>query len=130
MQECNQCGKCCTKYGGGGLSATKLEVQWWDRTRPDIYAYVRHGNIWMDPVSGKQLEMCPWLRIQPGSNLYTCAIYYDRPEDCKFYPVTIEQMMNDDCEMLQARDLANLKHAQRTLDKIMANSRPSYKQED
>ena len=122
MKNCNQCGKCCTKYGNGGLSATKSEIEWWDYNRPDIYEYVRDGNIWMEPETGKRLKHCPWLRKQ--GDIYTCDIYYQRPDDCKFYPVTIEQMINDECEMLEAKDLNNLKQAQKSLDKLMIDSRP------
>lgn len=124
MKECNQCGKCCIKYGNGGLSASAQEIQWWDNMRPDIYQYTKDGKIWMDPDSGKQLAVCPWLR-QQSNNMYTCDIYFDRPDDCKFYPVTIEQMINDACEMLEPHDLSNQKTAQRTLDNIMSASRPA-----
>ena len=124
MKECNQCGKCCTKYGNGGLSVTASEIELWDIFNPDIYRYVRDRKIWMDPDTGKQLEACPWLRKTPDQNIYTCDIYYDRPDDCKHYPVTIEQMINDECEMLEKKDLVKPKQAQKTLDKIMADSRP------
>jgi len=56
--------------------------------------------------------------------MYICRIYYDRPDDCRYYPVDIEQMLRDGCEMLEARDLAKPKQAQRTLDVLMADSRP------
>ena len=118
MKECNQCGKCCTKYGNGGLSVTDDEIELWDIFKPDIYNYVRDGKIWMDPDTGKQLEACPWLRKVPDQEIYTCDIYYDRPDDCKHYPVTIEQMLNDDCEMLEQQDLSNPKQAQKTLKKV------------
>lgn len=127
MKKCNQCGKCCTKYGNGRLSATTSEIELWDIFNPDIYRYVADGNIWMDPDTGKQLELCPWLRKAPNQNIYTCDIYYDRPDDCKHYPVTIEQMINDECEMLEEKDLAKPKQAQKMLDKLMIDSRPSYK---
>ncbi len=126
MKECNQCGKCCINYSNGGLSASKSEIKFWDTFRPDIYNYVNDGNIWMDPDTGKQLEQCPWLRKQPDKNLYTCDIYFDRPDDCKHYPVTIEQMMKDECEMLEERDLAKPNQAQKKLDKLMADSRPPF----
>jgi Fe-S-cluster containining protein len=58
---------------------------------------------------------------------YVCDIYYDRPDDCKHYPVTIEQMIKDECEMLEPQDLANPKQAQSVLDKLMTNSRPATK---
>ena len=136
MKDCNQCGKCCVKYGNGGLSASTSEVAFWETFRPKISDYVNDGNIWTNPNTGEQLERCPWLRQvpyfdksshdKPSPIKYTCDIYYDRPDDCKHYPVTIEQMVADDCEMIEVRDLDNLKQAQRTLDKLMIDSRPSY----
>lgn len=124
MKKCNQCGKCCTKYSDGGLSASESEISFWDVFRPEIYNYVSDGNIWMDPSTGNQLELCPWLRKRPVHNIYTCDIYYDRPDDCKHYPVTIEQMIEDGCEMIEERDLAKPKQAQKVLDKLMMDSRP------
>lgn len=126
MKECNQCGKCCIKYSNGDLSASEDEIKSWDLFRPDIYNYISNGKIWMDPETGKQLELCPWLRKQPDKNIYTCDIYYDRPNDCKYYPVTIEQMIKDECEMLEDQDLTKPKKAQQTLNKIMADSRPPF----
>ena len=125
MKECNQCGKCCIKYSNGGLSASTSEIEWWDTTRPHIYDYVHEGEIWMDSSTHKPLTLCPWLRKQPN-NIYTCDIYYDRPDDCKFYPVTIEQMIADECEMLEPGDMNNTKRAQKKLDRLMSNSRPAF----
>ena len=79
----------------------------------------------MDPETGRQLTLCPWLRQVPGQQKYTCDIYFDRPDDCKHYPVTIEQMINDDCEMIEVQDLQNPKLAQKKLDKLMIDSRPA-----
>lgn len=78
----------------------------------------------MDPNSGKQLILCPWLRKLPNQNKYICDIYEDRPDDCKYYPTTIKEMIRDECEMLEVHDLANPKQAQKTLDNLMAGSRP------
>ncbi len=124
MKECNSCGKCCIKYSNGDLSASVSDIELWDMMRPDIYKYVRKGEIWFDPVTGKQIELCPWLRKSPD-NKYTCDIYYDRPEDCRHYPVTIEQMVNDECEMLEPKDFKTPSEAQKKLDKIMIDSRPA-----
>ena len=126
MKECNQCGKCCVNYSDGGLSATTGEIESWELYRPDIYRYVNDGKIWMDPDTGVQLKRCPWLKKVTGQNKYTCDIYFDRPDDCKYYPVTIEQMINDECEMLETQDLEKPKQAQKTLDKLMADSRPAF----
>ena len=125
MKDCNQCGKCCTKYSDGGLAATDDEIKLWDLFRPDIASYVSKGNIWMNPVTGEQLTLCPWLRKEPNQSKYTCDIYHDRPDDCKHYPVTIEQMVEDECEMLEPLDLKHPKRAQKKLDILMLDSRPS-----
>ena len=103
VKECNQCGKCCTKYSNGGLSASASEIELWANFRPDIYSYVSDGKIWMSPDTGKPLELCPWLRKLPNQSKYICDIYDDRPDDCKYYPVTIDQMVEDECEMLEAQ---------------------------
>ena len=124
MKDCNQCGKCCTNYGNGGLSATADEIEYWEVFTPHIYRYVNDGKIWMSPDTGQQLSRCPWLRQLPDQDKYICDIYYDRPEDCRHYPVTIEQMVKDECEMLEERDLARPKQAQIFLDELMADSRP------
>jgi len=126
MKQCNQCGKCCTKYSNGGLSASAEEIELWETFRPDIASYVEAGNIWISPDTGNLLELCPWLRKLPDQDKYLCAIYYDRPDDCKSYPVSIAQMARDECEMLEVRDLTDPKRAQITLNEIMAHSRPPY----
>lgn len=124
MKGCNQCGKCCTLYGGGDLAVSDNDVKWWESHRPEIASYVGAGEIWISPVTGKKMLRCPWLRKLPRQNKYVCRIYDDRPDDCKHYPVTIDQMFRDECEMLEPRDLANPRQAQRTLDILMADSRP------
>jgi Fe-S-cluster containining protein len=124
VNDCNQCGKCCTRYGGGGLSVSVSEIEWWETYRPAIFSHVSDGEIWVSPVTGKQMVRCPWLRKLPNQDKYICRIYYDRPDECRHYPVTIDEMIRDGCEMLEDRDLANPKKAQRTLDDLMADSRP------
>ena len=124
VKDCNQCGKCCTHYSDGGLSASDNEIDWWETYRPGIFSYVSGGKIWISPVTGKQMVRCPWLQKLPNQEKYICRIYYDRPDDCKYYPVTVNQMVRDECEMLEARDIANPKQAQMTLDNLMADSRP------
>ena len=131
MKNCNSCGKCCIKYGNGGLSASDADIEGWALFNPEIHTYVRDGNIWMDPVTGALIEYCPWLRKLPATDVkpasYTCEIYFNRPEDCRHYPSTVTEMIGDECEMIEVKDLQDLKRAQRELDKLMADSRPAYK---
>lgn len=125
MKECNLCGKCCIKYSNGGLSVTSGETELWRIFRPDIFEYVRNGIIWISPETGQKLDRCPWLKKLPGEEKYVCDIYLDRPDDCKYYPVTVAQMIDDDCEMLEETDLRGMVNAQKKLDIIMADSRPA-----
>jgi len=124
VKECNQCGKCCKNYSDGGLSASKDDIKFWEIFRPEIYRFVSEEKIWIDPGTGKQIKRCPWLRQLPNQEKYICDIYNDRPEDCKHYPVTINQMVRDECEMLEAHDLDNPTRSQSILDTLMADSRP------
>jgi len=78
----------------------------------------------MDPVSGAQLSTCPWLQKIPDQEAYACAIYHDRPDDCRHYPVSIAEMVRDECEMIELRDLTDERQAQKVLDALMADSRP------
>ena len=126
MKECNQCGKCCIKYSNGGLSVSVAQIDYWDNYRPEIHRYVVEGNIWIDPDTGKQIELCPWLRKVPNQNKYTCDIYNDRPDDCKYYPSTIDEMVIDECEMLEEKDQSNPKLARKALDEIMEDSRSPF----
>ena len=125
MKDCNSCGKCCIHYGDGGLSATADEITAWEIFRPEIAEYVSNGEIWFSPITGEALTHCPWLKKTSDSAVYSCDIYADRPADCKHYPVIVEDMLRDECEMLEPRDVTNIKQAQKTLDKIMIDSRPS-----
>ncbi len=128
MKQCNSCGKCCIKYSNGGLSATKVEIEYWEVFRPEIANYVNNGKIWVDPKTGKNIELCPWLTVvsdEAANQLkVTCDIYHDRPDDCMIYPVSIAEMIKDGCEMLEPKDIKNPRKAQQDLDILMADSRP------
>ena len=129
MKDCNQCGKCCIKYGGSDLSASQEEIDLWEIFNPEIYEYVKNNEIWFDPQSGVRLTTCPFLDIAPkidplSPNKYTCSIYLDRPEDCRHYPSLIAEMVRDECEMIEVIDLAKPSRAQINLDILMQDSRP------
>lgn len=130
MKDCNQCGKCCIKYGDGALAASQEEIDLWEIFNPDIFEYVKDSEIWFDPKTKQPLSRCPFLEIEPkkhpsDKNKYTCSIYLDRPEDCRHYPSRIDEMIRDECEMIEVVDLDNPKAAQKRLDTLMKDSRPS-----
>ncbi len=109
MRACNQCGKCCLKYKGDDWlgSATEADMLFWLMRRPEVLDYVDDmvHNLWTSPVTGKKMQRCPWLRKLPGQQKYTCRIHNVRPEVCRDYPIDIDQMINLECEMLEAGDL-------------------------
>ena len=126
MKACNQCGKCCIKYGDGGIEATVEEIDMWELFRPDIYQYVRDYKLWFDPKTHAPLSQCPFLEKIPKTNptepvKYSCGIYEDRPEDCRLYPSSINEMVRDECEMIETIDLTHPKQAKIAFDKLMAD---------
>ena len=126
MKDCNQCGKCCLKYGGNALFATAQEIEMWELFHPHIYQYVKNNDIWFSPDTGQQLNRCPFLEVEQthGKDKYSCSIYLNRPEDCRHYPTNISEMIRDECEMIEIKDLDDTKKAQSLLDNLMADSRP------
>ena len=129
MKNCNQCGKCCIKYGDGALSATVDEIGIWELFEPHIYQYVKGGEIWFCPDTGVQLNRCPFLEIEAaqGNEKYSCSIYLSRPEDCRHYPSNVLEMIRDECEMIELKDLECMEKSQSILDDLMKESRPRNK---
>jgi Fe-S-cluster containining protein len=130
MKDCNQCGKCCIKYGGEDLAATREEIDLWEIFNPEIFKYIKNDELWFDPQTGTKLTRCPFLDLVPKKlptepHKYTCRIYFNRPEDCRHYPSLIPEMIRDECEMIEVIDLESPKRAQEKLDKLMQDSRPA-----
>jgi Fe-S-cluster containining protein len=127
LKDCNQCGKCCIKYGDGGIEASDEDIEMWEVFRPHIHQYVKKGKLWFSPETGEQLTQCPFLEKMPNQQSseqvkYTCAIYEDRPEDCRDYPSNINEMVRDECEMIEVIDLTHPKQAQVKLNKLMTRT--------
>ena len=86
---------------------------------------MRNGQIWADPENGAPLAQCPWLEALPAESQdapprYQCQIYHDRPQDCRDYPVNLNQMVADVCEMIEVRDLDNPAQAERALARLLS----------
>ncbi len=127
MRACTQCGKCCIKYGDAGLgSASDEEIRMWRRYRPDVLRYTDAlGDLWLSPTTGEEMPRCPWLRKLPRQEKYICRIHELRPDCCHGYPVNIDQMLRDGCEMLEPGDLdRSLEDLQRDLQALRGSSDP------
>jgi len=122
VKDCNACGKCCVKYGGHGLSISQSEINDWDEAAPELLDYIQKNEIWFDPKTKQPFDQCPWLIPGPTPNVFHCKIYHNRPDDCRYYPSSLEEMIRDDCEMVEAKDLKNPKKAQQDLELIMKDS--------
>lgn len=104
---CTRCGKCClNEHYMMTLTATAQDVARWRREgQEDILRYVaRVGpglhDLWVD--DGIELSRCPFLRKNRGVATYRCTIHETRPEACRSYPVSYEQMVADECEIIDA----------------------------
>ena len=105
------------------MSASQAEIDYWQEHRPDIYRYVSNGEIWADPDSGVVLERCPFLYTDAAGRKLLCKIYNQRPDDCRFYPSTVDEMVSDGCEMIELKDLRNPRRAKKDLEELMSDSR-------
>ena len=47
---------------------------------------------------------------------FSCDIYFGRPKNCRVYHVRVSNMINDECEMLEPKNLPNVQQAQETRD--------------
>ncbi len=109
MRACTQCGKCCLKYEGDNWlgSATEADMLLWLIRAPEVLDYVggNRYDLWVSPEPGKEMQRCPWLDKLPSQETYECRIHDVRPEVCRDFPIDIDQMIDLDCEMLEAGDL-------------------------
>lgn len=109
MKPCNGCGKCCLKYGkGSGLGCASENDLARLRDRPDIVSWIYPFplDLWVSPATGEETTKCPWLKKLSNRESYKCRIHDVRPDVCRNYPVNIEQMVEDGCEMLEQEDLS------------------------
>jgi len=95
--KCRQCGHCCLAlYDAFTTCATDEDVSMWEREgRKDILEWVDpiaicEGeavyDIWINPITGEDVEKCPWLKKVRGKNKYICRIHDVKPKHCRDYP--------------------------------------------
>jgi len=128
MRACTHCGKCCFKYEGDNWlgSATEADMLLWLIRAPEVLDYVggNRCDLWVNPETGKEMQRCPWLDKLPSQEKYECQIHDVRPEVCRDYPIDFDQMIDLDCEMLEAGDL-DKPHTQLLIElNKLRNARP------
>ena len=106
--KCIQCGQCCLNLlDSFQTSATDQDIKMWDSEgRDDILEWVDPihvgGNqyvydIWISPVTGEDVQRCPWLRKLPNQDKYICRIHDVKPEHCRNYPKSKKHAQKTGC---------------------------------
>lgn len=93
--KCRQCGQCC-RFLEYHRELTHEDYLLWQRLeRNDILERVKvlrekgrivAYRIWIDPVTHRTADCCPWLTRDSEHNRYICQIYDVRPDICRQYP--------------------------------------------
>jgi len=95
------------------LDIDGADVKRWRRQgRYDILAHIEvigrtKADPWADAwftKAGNSVKRCPFVRKVRGTDRYTCTIYDTRPQVCRSYPHSVDQMAADGCEMLEPGD--------------------------
>jgi Fe-S-cluster containining protein len=75
--------------------------RWENEGREDILYWCELGDLWVhydENDDGKEAFRCPFLRKLPRKKKYKCLIYETRPDVCRGYPYTEEQVVRDRCK--------------------------------
>jgi len=92
---CIRCGQCCKDVGYPKEASDADIARWKAAGREDILAWVgmkrcqgirSAHRIWIEPGTTRPAEICPWLRRQPGTHRFECAIHDLKPDTCRLYP--------------------------------------------
>lgn len=98
---CLQCGQCCTNLDYSRALTAEDIAMWRAAGRKDILARVGKDPddggylIWVDPLTGKLEETCPFLSFEHGKSV--CTIHEIKPAICREYPATKKHGFMTDC---------------------------------
>lgn len=94
--KCKQCGNCCLNLNTASTSVSEEDIRMWEKEgRSDILEWVDFipigensfvSDIWIDPVTNDDVEICPWLGKLPNQDKYVCSIHDVKPEIGGKYP--------------------------------------------
>ncbi len=94
---CRCCGHCCLNLidaYNGCISDADL-ARWQKLERKDLIDWVKTlylgpdnllHTAWIDPVTGEDVERCPWLLDMLQQKGYLCGIDAIKPDHCRAYP--------------------------------------------
>ena len=83
-------------YDAFTTSVSDEDIKLWEsKGRDDILDWVAPillgenqfiYDIWISPVTGEDVQRCPWLRKLPDREKYVCRIHDMKPQHCRDYP--------------------------------------------
>lgn len=51
-----------------------------------------NNEMWFDPKTGEELDVCPFLRKTRGKNMFKCTIHDTKPQTCRKYTCNPDDM--------------------------------------
>ena len=103
-----QWGNCCLSLlDAYSPHAHPQDMEHWKKLgRDDILAWVliipTAGSpvydLWTSPITGEEVERCPWLRKLPNKNKYVCRIHEVKPKHCRQYPQSKKHGKDTGCK--------------------------------
>jgi len=55
-------------------------------------------DLWTSPITGEEVERCPWLRKLPNKERYVCRIHHVKPKHCREYPTSKKHAEETGCK--------------------------------
>lgn len=85
---CTKCGHCCLNLGDAYCTSCDSGDydRWVNEKRQDILEYIECGDLWFSPITGDEVERCPWLRKVRNKEQYNCQINNTKPKHCREFP--------------------------------------------
>jgi Fe-S-cluster containining protein len=109
---CLQCGQCCRFLDYQQELTDDDYLLWKSLGRIDILKRVglikKKGaviayRIWIDPISFRISQVCPWLKRDSEHNRYFCLIHDVRPEICRQYPGSRKHAQKTGCSAFNSK---------------------------
>jgi Fe-S-cluster containining protein len=109
--ECRQCGRCCRSLDYHHEVGAKDVAMWRSLGRDDILRWVdtvfrkdeiTGYRIWVIPGTRELARTCPFLKKEPTTNRWGCAIHAVKPRICRNYPVSRKHAVMTGCRGFEA----------------------------
>jgi Fe-S-cluster containining protein len=104
--ECRQCGFCCRSLDYHHEVGAEDVGMWRSLGRDDILRWVETVlqedetvgyRIWVVPGTRELASVCPFLKKDPTTNRWCCAIHDAKPRICRNYPVSRKHAVMTGC---------------------------------